>query len=81
MSQSRPTQPDPPEAEQDAGLVHAPDWVTDALIADTIQTWQPYYESPLTRQDAVEMLVNVGRLFNLLEADHAQALSTRKQQT
>ncbi|MEM9416319.1 MAG: hypothetical protein AAGA29_12705 [Planctomycetota bacterium] len=85
MSQSRHTQPpevppdtppedaqESPENEQAAGRVYAPDWVTDALIADTIRTWQPYYDTPLTRQDAIEMLVNVGRLFNLLEADHAR---------
>lgn len=62
----------PLEAEQDMGLICVPQWVTEALIADTIETWQPYYDTPLTRTDAIEMLTNVGRLFDLLEADHAR---------
>jgi len=52
-----------------------PDWITDELIADTISTWQPYYEATLTEQDAIEMLVNVGRLYDLLEADHVHSPS------
>ncbi|MEM1355033.1 MAG: hypothetical protein AAGH88_09130 [Planctomycetota bacterium] len=56
----------PPEG----GRSHAPDWITDELIADTISTWQPHYDFDLTEHDAIEMLVNVGRLFDLLEADH-----------
>ena len=64
----------PAEAEhpQEDGLLRAPSWITDDLIADTISTWQPYYNTPLTEQDAIEMLVNVGRLFDMLEADHAR---------
>lgn len=53
-------------------LRRAPAWITEELIADTISTWQPYYDEPLTEQDAIEVLVNVGRLFDLLEADHAR---------
>lgn len=71
MSQSRLTQPDL-EPPYDACQVRAPRWVTEALIADTIRTWQPYYDTPLTEKDAIEMLVNVGQLFDMLEADHAQ---------
>lgn len=80
MSQSRLTQPDL-EPPHDAGQVRAPGWVTEALIADTIQTWQPYYDTPLTEQDAIEMLVNVGRLFDMLEADHAQEKSQPNKST
>lgn len=79
MSQSRQTQP-VPEPSPDASRARAPGWVTDALIADTIQTWQPYYDTPLTEQDAIEMLVNVGQLTALLEADHDQQPIERKNQ-
>ena len=49
----------------------APSWITDELIADTISTWQPYYDFGLAEQDAIEMLVNIGRLFAYVGASHA----------
>ena len=66
----------PPEGTR----LHAPDWITDNLIADTIRSWQPHYDFDLTKQDAIEMLVNVGRLFDLLEADYARPRKARKQE-
>jgi hypothetical protein len=51
--------------------LRCPSWITDELIADTISTWQPHYDFELTEEDAIQMLMNVGRLFDLLEADHA----------
>ena len=53
----------------------APAWITAELIADTISTWQPYYEGPLTPEDALEILLDVGRLIDLLEQPHVQAVS------
>ncbi len=44
----------------------APSWVTPELIADTLRVWQPYYPTPLTTDDAFEMIMNVGRLFDVL---------------
>jgi len=44
----------------------APAWVTPALIAQTIETWQPYYETRLTSDDAVAMILNVSRLLGVL---------------
>ncbi|MGB0768093.1 MAG: hypothetical protein ACPGYV_10320 [Phycisphaeraceae bacterium] len=80
MSQSRHNAT-PPGPLPDAAGVCAPGWITDALIADTIQTWQPYYDEPLTEQDAIEMLVNVGRLLDLLEADHAREKAQARKST
>jgi hypothetical protein len=40
-----------------------PAWVTPALVARTIEVWQPHYPEPLTVEDAVEMVMAVGRLF------------------
>jgi hypothetical protein len=36
----------------------APAWVTDALIAKTLKVWQPRYDRPLTREDALELILN-----------------------
>jgi hypothetical protein len=43
-----------------------PSWVTDDLIRRTLSVWQPYYKMPLTREDAVGMILAVGRLFGAL---------------
>jgi len=45
----------------------APRWITPESIADTIQTWQPYYRAQLTEEDAVQILLSVGELFDVLE--------------
>jgi hypothetical protein len=46
----------------------APDWITAELIGATIRTWQPFYKDVLTVDDAVTMLVDVGRLFDALSS-------------
>ena len=46
-----------------AGL---PEWITADLIADTIETWQPYYRKALTRAEAIDILLNVGRSLDVL---------------
>ncbi len=45
----------------------APRWVTPELVADTIKTWQPYYAHPLTAGDALEILLLVANLMDVLE--------------
>ena len=44
----------------------ATEWISDELIQKTLRVWQPYYAQPLTREDAIEMITNVGRLFSVL---------------
>lgn len=44
----------------------APDWITPELIEATLRTWQPYYQAVLTPEDAVTMILDVGRLFEVL---------------
>lgn len=44
-----------------------PSWITDALIERTIYVWQPHSSKPITRQDAIAILTNVGRLCDVLE--------------
>jgi hypothetical protein len=46
-----------------------PAWITLALVQQTIRTWQPFYDSPLTLEDAVGILANMGRLFKVLSKE------------
>ena len=46
----------------------APDWITPELIEATIRVWQPYYEAIVTPEEAVTMILNVGRLFDALSS-------------
>lgn len=43
-----------------------PHWISAELIAKTIRTWQPYYDEPLTPEEAVAIIRNVGRLVDVL---------------
>lgn len=46
----------------------APDWITPELIETTIRVWQPYYAEVLSPEDAVTMILDVGRLFDALSS-------------
>jgi hypothetical protein len=41
-------------------------WISETLIEATLRIWQPFYAQPLTREDAIEMITTVGRLFSVL---------------
>lgn len=41
----------------------APSWITADLIQQTLTVFQPRYTTTLTLDDAVAMLLTVGRLF------------------
>lgn len=43
-----------------------PAWITDALLAETIDVWTEAYERPVSEEEAIEILVNVGRLAEAL---------------
>ena len=43
-----------------------PDWITPELVAETLETWQPYYAEALTAADAVGILRAVGGLADSL---------------
>ncbi|HPS52069.1 MAG TPA: hypothetical protein PLK08_00815 [Phycisphaerae bacterium] len=47
-----------------------PDWITLGLIAETIDTWQPYYPKSLTPADAVEIIQSMGKLMYTLQGKH-----------
>lgn len=44
----------------------APKWVTCERISDTIRVWQPSYKELLTSDDALEILLNVHALLDVL---------------
>lgn len=43
-----------------------PAWITPELIAETIRVWEPKYSRPLTDGDAIEILLNVGSLLDII---------------
>ena len=52
------------------GIVPAgtPDWITADLIEATIRVWQPYCDDLLSPEEAVTMILNVGRLYQALSS-------------
>jgi hypothetical protein len=40
-----------------------PDWITPELVEQTVRVWQPFYQTLLTPEDAVTIILNVGRMF------------------
>ncbi len=48
------------------GVNGLPAWITEDLISRTLKVWGPRYGWKLTREDAIAMLLNVGRLFGAL---------------
>lgn len=52
----------------------APAWVTPQLLDDTLQAWQPFFKRTLTPTDALEILLDWGRLLDLLESEDDQAV-------
>ena len=45
----------------------APAWVTPELLADTIETWQPYYTERLTVADSLAILLTISRLIDAVQ--------------
>lgn len=54
-----------------AGAQSHPNWVTEDLIRATLKVWQPYYDVPLTRDDAIGIIIAAGRLFGSLSREAA----------
>ena len=45
-----------------------PDWITAELISETIRVWQPHYDTVLTPEEAVTMILNADRLYQALSS-------------
>jgi len=46
----------------------APDWITAELVELTIRVWQPFYDDVITPEEAVTMILNAGRLYDVLSS-------------
>ena len=46
----------------------APSWVTPELLEHTIRVWQPYYQTQLIPADALEIILSVGQLVDVLSS-------------
>lgn len=60
------TKPQSGESETVRVPAGAPRWVTPELIELTLRVWQPYYEIQLIPEDALEIMMGVGRLVEVL---------------
>jgi hypothetical protein len=58
-----------------------PAWITPAWVQRVRTTFQPYYSTPLTDQDAVENLLSMGNLFRLLKGDKEVSHDTGNSQS
>jgi hypothetical protein len=54
LDQSNPGTESPTTPTVPAGT---PSWITLTLIERTLAAWQPYYQEPLTTEDAVAMIL------------------------
>lgn len=70
MSRSNQKKVSPTSDDARSCIVPAgtPDWITAELIERTIHVWQPFYPTLLTPEEAVTMILNVGRLFDVLSS-------------
>jgi hypothetical protein len=53
-------------AAQPDNLGGIPPWISTELMAETRTVWQPYYESVLTDEDILALLMPVGVLYEIL---------------
>jgi hypothetical protein len=42
-------------------------WITPELVISTLDTWQSHFPKALTVEEAIEIVMNVGHLFDALE--------------
>jgi hypothetical protein len=60
----------------------APAWVTPELIEHTLRVWQPFYQDQLIPEDALAIIMSVGRLVDVLSGvtHHETVRRTRPSQ-
>lgn len=52
--------PDPPESPM------CPSWITEEMIEETQRVWGPFYDQPITRDEAIDMMTTIARLGKLI---------------
>jgi len=55
------------DTEIATALRAAPAWMTAEAVRDTLQVFRPLYKERLTVSDAVEILINMHNLYDLLK--------------
>jgi hypothetical protein len=50
-----------------------PNWITPELIARTLQVWRERWPSPMTEADAIDILVTVGRLAEVITSPSTES--------
>ena len=61
-----PQHDDSVDGQRESVPAGTPSWISRELIERTIRVWQPYYAALLSPEDAVTMILNVGRLFTVV---------------
>lgn len=46
-----------------------PEWITPELVSLTRKVWEPRYGRPLPLEEAITIVLSVGRLFDLLKRE------------
>ncbi len=54
-----------------------PTWITPDLVQHTIRLWSRYEPRPVTSEDAVEMILHIGELFEALGLASADSKEAR----
>lgn len=49
-------------------------WISGDLIEETLAVWQPFYGFSLPEREAIEILLEVGRLFEVLGESDGEAI-------
>lgn len=57
------------EASATALPAGTPAWVTPELVSLTRKVWEPRYGRPLPLEEAITIVLSVGRLFDLLKRE------------
>jgi hypothetical protein len=66
-----PVSPQADVARDDVGAIPAgtPAWITPELIRLTQKVWNPRYKTTLSRDEAITIILSVGRLFDLFSRE------------
>jgi predicted hotdog family 3-hydroxylacyl-ACP dehydratase len=51
-----------------------PAWISRDLVAETVAVWSPIYGQRLTEREAIEILLDVSRLFDVLGDSDGEAI-------
>ena len=70
MSRSKPNKVREVLSDAPSGIVPAgtPHWITAELIEATIRVWQPYYDTVISPEEALDIIRGVGQLFSILRS-------------